>query len=129
MKSAIAVLTYNRLPVLQEEIKGIYEHCSQYPLAIFDDLSQRDGTGKWLTRFSDEWTRRDDMMADEYFREDGSKVFIGNQSCAMAIALGLGKRVLQETWLENSNCMLDRPDSAIYWKSGASPTIPELWLK
>ena len=47
---------------------------------------------------------------------------------AMAIALGLGKRVIQETWMENSNCMLDRPDTAIYWTAGACPQIPDHWL-
>jgi hypothetical protein len=86
MKSAIAVLTYNRLPVLQEEIKGIYAHCSQYPLAIFDDLSQRDGTGKWLSSAycPAPPIRRDDLMADEYRREDGSKAFIARRNLGVA---------------------------------------------
>src|SRR5512137_343020 len=87
MKSAIAVLTYNRLPVLQEEIKGIYEHCSQYPLAIFDDLSQRDGTGKWLAsawRNGAAPIHRDDLMADEYRREDGSKAFLARRNLGVA---------------------------------------------
>lgn len=86
-KSAIAILTYNRLPVLQEELKGIYEHCSQYPLAIFDDLSQRDGTGKWLAsawRNGKPPMRRDDLMADEYIREDGSRAFLATRNLGVA---------------------------------------------
>lgn len=90
MKSAIAVLTYNRLPVLQEELKGIYEHCVEpkgYPLAIFDDLSQRDGTGKWLAsawRNGEPVVQRNDIMAYEYRREDGSKAFIGRKNLGVA---------------------------------------------
>lgn len=84
MKSAIAVLTYNRLPVLQEELKGIYEHCSQYPLAVFEDLGQRDSTAKWLTRHAETPIRRDDLMANEYPREDGSKVFLARRNLGVA---------------------------------------------
>lgn len=87
MKSAIAILTYNRLPVLQEELKGIYEHCSHYPLAVFDDLSQRDGTGKWLTSAytgGKPPIRREDLMADEYVREDGSRAFLALRNLGVA---------------------------------------------
>ncbi len=59
----------------------------------------------------------------------GAKVFIGNQSSAMAIALGLGKRLIQEVWPQNANCMLDRPGETIYWKSGPCPEIPDNWLE
>lgn len=87
MKSAIAILTYNRLPVLKEELKGIYEHCSQHPLAIFDDLSQRDGTDKWLASAYTGGVapiRREDLMADEYRREDGTKAFLGSRNLGVA---------------------------------------------
>jgi hypothetical protein len=87
MKSAIAILTYNRLPVLQEEVKGISEHCSQHPLAIFDDLSQRDGTGKWLASAYTGGVapiKRDDLMAVEYRREDGTKAFLGSRNLGVA---------------------------------------------
>lgn len=57
----------------------------------------------------------------------GAKVFIGNQSSPMAIALGLGKNLIQEVWLENANCQLAR-DNAIYWTKG-SLEIPQHWLK
>jgi hypothetical protein len=44
----------------------------------------------------------------------GAKVFIGNQSTPMALALGLGIPVIQECWQANPNCVLRRP-KAIYW--------------
>jgi hypothetical protein len=56
----------------------------------------------------------------------GGKVFIGNQSCPMAIAFGLGKNIIQEVWQSNPNCRLRR-SNAIYWKSGGL-AIPEEWL-
>lgn len=60
----------------------------------------------------------------------GGKVFIGNQSSPMAIALGLGKNVIQECWPGNPNCLFKR-DNAIFW--GVSTTnrelaIPKDWL-
>jgi hypothetical protein len=38
----------------------------------------------------------------------GSKVFIGNQSACMAVALGLNKPAIQEVWSGNPNCILKR---------------------
>jgi hypothetical protein len=40
---------------------------------------------------------------------NGADMFIGNQSLPCAIALGLGKRVWQETWLKSPDCVFDRP--------------------
>ena len=57
----------------------------------------------------------------------GAKVFIGNQSVAMAIALGLGKNVIQEVWAGNANCILKR-GNAIYGRD-ANVDVPESWLK
>lgn len=56
----------------------------------------------------------------------GAKVFVGNQSSPLAIAHGLCKNVIVETWPLNSNCELER-DNAIYWKSGPLE-LPESWL-
>jgi hypothetical protein len=54
MKSAIAILTYRRLPALQEELKGLAQHfCSNYPIAVFEDMGERDGTSRFLS-----WNRR-----------------------------------------------------------------------
>ena len=56
----------------------------------------------------------------------GSKVFIGNQSCPLAIALGLGKNVVTEAWKQNPNCNLHRANQ-IHWLSGPLD-IPKEWL-
>ena len=72
----------------------------------------------------------------------GSRMFIGNQSCPMAIALGLGANVIQETWdgehislgdldvpwggQGDANCVLKR-ENALYIKDGHL-NFPESWL-
>lgn len=56
----------------------------------------------------------------------GAKVFIGNQSSPLAIALGLGKNSIVEEWPLNANCRLKR-DNAIYVLRG-SVEIPKSWL-
>lgn len=48
MKTAIAVLTYRRHYALRETLDGLRQHCGQYPVAVFEDLGQRDGTEDWL---------------------------------------------------------------------------------
>lgn len=50
----------------------------------------------------------------------GAKIFFGNQSLALAIAHGLHKPVLVETWKQNANASLKRKD-AFY-------EIPEGWV-
>jgi len=68
MKSAIAILTYNRLHALKAELDGLLKHCD-YPLAIFDDCGQKDGTETYLResflKVADQAKRREDLMADE----------------------------------------------------------------
>lgn len=56
----------------------------------------------------------------------GAKVFMGNQSAPMAIAMGLGKNIIQEVWPGNPNCRLRR-HNVIYPKTG-NIVIPEKWL-
>lgn len=56
----------------------------------------------------------------------GAKCFIGNQSCPLAIAHGLGKRVMVEEWRSNPNCHLKRP-GAMYGTKGRLD-IPKEWL-
>lgn len=41
----------------------------------------------------------------------GSKVFIGNQSCPFAVAEGLKKNSVQETWEYDPNCLFNRPNA------------------
>ena len=57
----------------------------------------------------------------------GSKVFIGNQSCPMAIALGLGVNVIQEVWEPDANCILKRKN-ALYIRGG-NIQLPNEWTK
>ena len=56
----------------------------------------------------------------------GAKVFMGNQSSCMAIALGLGVPVVQEVWPMNGNCRLKRAN-AMYVESGKMD-VPKGWL-
>jgi hypothetical protein len=61
----------------------------------------------------------------------GCGVLIGNQSTPMALALGMGKNVIQECWQGNPNCLFRRTN-AIYWGvSTVDPgiAIPEDWLR
>jgi hypothetical protein len=57
----------------------------------------------------------------------GAKVYIGNQSCPYAIAEGLKKNTIQETWLIDPNCVFNRPN-AIFAKT-SEVEIPSGWLK
>jgi len=50
----------------------------------------------------------------------GGKLFVGNQSLALAIAHGLHKPLVCETWPKNANCVIERP--------GAYYKVPESWL-
>lgn len=49
MKSMICVLTWNRRPALETMLAGLREHCPGYPINIFEDCGNRDGTAELLT--------------------------------------------------------------------------------
>lgn len=57
----------------------------------------------------------------------GCKVFVGNQSTPMAIAFGLNKPVVQETWPLNRNCVFKRSNVLYSFKDKIE--IPDSWLK
>lgn len=57
---------------------------------------------------------------------NGAKVFIGNQSTPLAIALGLGKNAIAEIWIQNANVVLRR-NNFICVKNGTF-SIPREWL-
>jgi len=87
-KSAIAILTYNRLPALEKMLQGIDQHCPGYPCAIFEDAGQADGTRQWL-RMSmppDQLRNRDrpDLMAWEYEISFVRQAFIGHRNLGVA---------------------------------------------
>jgi hypothetical protein len=84
MKSAIAILTYNRLPALVSLMDGINAHCKHYPTAIFDDLSWRDNTAGYL---KDEGVAkpRPDLLAVEYASPNGGvKAFLAEKNLGVA---------------------------------------------
>lgn len=56
----------------------------------------------------------------------GAKVFVGNQSTPLAIALGLGMNCVIEEWNANPNCRFTR-HNAIYGKDSLVD-IPKSWL-
>lgn len=58
MKSAVAILTYNRVTVLNTLLNELHEHCPQYPTAVFDDCGQLDETTAYLTRDRERVTDR-----------------------------------------------------------------------
>jgi GT2 family glycosyltransferase len=85
MKSAIAIITYNRVNVLKEELKGVLEHCGQYHVAVFDDLSNRDGTEAFLKEGRTKAVSRPDLLATEWVG-DGQKFrsFLGDVNLGVA---------------------------------------------
>jgi hypothetical protein len=54
----------------------------------------------------------------------GCELFVGNQSAPMAVALGLGQRLLQEVCLMAPNCFFERPNATYGY--GADLELPEL---
>lgn len=64
MKSALAILTYRRLHALTEMLKGVTQHCPHYPLAVFEDCGQRDGTSRAMS-LGRKPVPRPDLLADE----------------------------------------------------------------
>jgi len=66
MKSAVAVLTFNRRLVVEEELRGLGAHCRQYPTAVFEDCGHRDDTRAYLKKHMGGPVGRPDLMADEY---------------------------------------------------------------
>ena len=44
----------------------------------------------------------------------GAQLFIGNQSCPLAIANGLGIPTIQERFLTDANCLFNREDSLVF---------------
>lgn len=107
MHSAIALLTFNRLPVLQETLSGILKHCSQYPIHVFDDLSNHDGTTSWLTKDAKFIGTREDLMADVYLRPDGVHVYAGMKNLGVAGNSNRALKVLMESQAEHFILMND----------------------
>ena len=108
MKSAVAILTYRRLPVLQMMMRGLEEHCPQYQTAIFEDCGQRDATEDYLCAGRVK-TPVSELMADQYpvpenplepaAHYPNAAVFLGQQNLGVA---GNSNRALK--WFMNGDC-------------------------
>lgn len=83
MTSAIAILTYNRLHALKEELHGLSTYCPQYRTAVFEDLGQRDGTRQFLSP-AVPVIPREDLMADCYNLPSGISAFLGTKNLGVA---------------------------------------------
>lgn len=111
MQSAVAILTYRRENVLRETLSGLIKHCGQYPIAIFEDAGQTDGTETLLKGPNPKLIEtRKDLLAEVY---DGSHlgpnvtVFLGTQNLGVS---GNSNRALR--WFEekkecNHLCLLN----------------------
>lgn len=87
MRSAVAVITYNRLHALKETLAGIQKFCPQYPLAIFEDCGQRDGTEAFLLGTTVSYKPVPELMATEYSGSlpgSNAKVFLGSTNLGVA---------------------------------------------
>ena len=85
MKTAIAVLTYNRVNVLAEELRGLLQHCGQYPIAVFEDLGNRDTSEQFLRQGRDKAVYRPELLATEWKAEDQKfQVFLGEKNLGVA---------------------------------------------
>lgn len=102
MRSAIAIITYNRLHALKDTLKGVTEFCANYPTAIFEDCGQRDGTETFLKGPSPTVIGTADLLATQY---DGShigpnvRVFLGSDNLGVA---GNSNRALR--WFAETGC-------------------------
>lgn len=89
MKSAVAVLTYNRVAVLNKLLNGLQDHCSQYPTAIFDDCGQLDETSALLMRDrkkAEDQTLGDVIKAEEWVPNSPNSptAFLGTRNLGVA---------------------------------------------
>lgn len=105
MKSAIAILTYNRVHALKETLLGLTKFCPDYPIGIFEDCGQRDGTETFLKPGGPENSSaisRPDLLALEYHAPHIGKdvsVFLGTTNLGVA---GNSNRALK--WFFDSEC-------------------------
>lgn len=91
MRSAIAVITYRRLDALKETLRGLEKHCSEYPISVWEDCGQRDGTESWLAA-GHKPVPVPELMATEYVMEDPARsnvagnvrVFLGDRNLGVA---------------------------------------------
>lgn len=118
MRSAVAIITYNRVDALKEILKGLTEHCPNVPIGIFEDCGQRDGTEAFLTQKPDlvtltgtklDYVERRDLLARKYPADH------------------IGKNV--ESYLGTTNLgVAGNSNRAIKWFSDLGPDFTHLCL-
>lgn len=101
MKSAVAILTYNRLHALQVTLGGLRQHVVGCPVAVFEDCGQRDPTESWLKGGAVPRRNHRDLMATEYENPSlpGIQVFLGNSNLGVT---GNSNRALR--WFQATGC-------------------------
>jgi GT2 family glycosyltransferase len=103
MKSAVAILTYNRAHALKETLSGLSKFCSAYPTAIFEDCGQRDGTETFLRGPTPVQVKdRIDLLATEYSGAHlgpNIQVFLGTTNLGVT---GNSNRALK--WFAETGC-------------------------
>jgi hypothetical protein len=98
LKSAIAVITYQRLDALKAMLRGLRQYCGQYPTAIFEDCGVKDGTSAYLR--VGKATAREDLLAVSYDWEQGLKTFVGTENLGVA---GNSNRALK-WFMDETDC-------------------------
>jgi GT2 family glycosyltransferase len=89
-KSAIAVLTYNRVQALHTTLLGLTKFCriSETPpaIAVFDDCGQHDDTEGYLTkgRLCVESPLAKELEAEEWQGQNGPTIFLGTRNLGVA---------------------------------------------
>ncbi len=104
MKSAIAILTYNRIGALKTVLAGLEKHCPDYPIAIFEDCGIKDDTDKFLMNGKPAIGHVEASACTEY---DGShlgkfkniRVFLGDRNLGVT---GNSNRAIK--WFEETGC-------------------------
>jgi len=101
MKIAIAVLTWNRLPALQQILKGFEAHCSQYRQAVFEDAGTKDDTAQSLLSNAQSVPGFKSQYLATYFKiAGGVEVFLGNENLGVA---GNSNRALR-WFIQETDC-------------------------
>lgn len=98
MTSAIAILTFRRLPALLTELEGLRQHTQPLgvPVAVFEDCGNRDNTAAYLSQGPHR--ERPDLLATQYDHPDGFQAFVGHVNLGVA---GNSNRALHWLAMEN----------------------------
>jgi len=87
MKTAIAILTYNRRKSLELSLSGVLKNCPVEHVGVFDDVSNRDDTLGWIRdNFKDQGDIIDDKkyLARRYRYRNFVDFFLGTENLGVA---------------------------------------------